>query len=132
MLAAEDNAVNQLVLRTMLQQAGVEPTIVADGRAAVEAWETGDWDIILMDVHMPVMDGVSATRLIRQREAAAGRAHTPILALTANAMSHQVAEYTASGMDGFVAKPIEISRLFAAIDEALSVQSDSAAVSATG
>ena len=118
-LAAEDNAVNQLVLRTMLQQAGIEPTIVGDGRAAVEAWETSPWDIILMDVHMPVMDGVSATRAIRQREAAAGRAPTPILALTANAMSHQVAEYTASGMDGFVAKPIEISRLFAAIETAL-------------
>jgi PAS domain S-box-containing protein len=131
-LAAEDNAVNQLVLRTMLQQAGIEPTIVADGRAAVEAWETGDWDIILMDVHMPVMDGVSATRLIRQREAVAGRPHTPILALTANAMSHQVAEYTASGMDGFVAKPIEISRLFAAIEAAVSEQPDSSGVSAAG
>ncbi len=118
-LAAEDNAVNQLVLRTMLQQVGIEPTIVGDGRAAVEAWEAGAWDIILMDVHMPVMDGVSATRAIRQREAAAGRAPTPILALTANAMSHQVAEYIASGMDGFVAKPIEISALFTAIETAL-------------
>ena len=118
-LAAEDNAVNQLVLRTMLQQAGIEPTIVADGRAAVEAWRGGAWDIILMDVHMPVMDGVSATRAIRQGEAASGRAPTPILALTANAMSHQVAEYIASGMDGFVAKPIEISALFGAIDTAL-------------
>ena len=118
-LAAEDNAVNQLVLKTMLQQAGIEPTIVGDGRAAVEAWETAAWDIILMDVHMPVMDGVSATRMIRQREAAAGRTPTPILALTANAMSHQVAEYAASGMDGFVAKPIEIARLFTAIETAL-------------
>jgi signal transduction histidine kinase/ActR/RegA family two-component response regulator len=118
-LAAEDNAVNQLVLKTMLQQAGIEPTIVADGRAAVEAWETGDWDIVLMDVQMPVMDGVTATRTIRQREAVVGREHTPILALTANAMAHQVAEYAANGMDGFVAKPIDISQLFSAIERAL-------------
>ena len=128
-LAAEDNTVNQLVLRTMLQQAGIEPTIVGDGRAAVEAWETGTWDIVLMDIHMPVMDGVTATRTIRQREAATGRAPTPILALTANAMSHQVAEYAATGMDGFVAKPIEISRLFAAIETALA---ESEAAQASG
>ena len=130
-LAAEDNTVNQLVLRTMLQQAGIEPTIVGDGRAAVEAWETSGWDIILMDVHMPVMDGVSAARAIRQREAATGRTATPILALTANAMSHQVAEYTASGMDGFVAKPIEIGRLFAAIETALA-DSEAAADQTSG
>jgi signal transduction histidine kinase len=57
-LAAEDNTVNQLVLKTLLHQIGVEPTVVADGRAAVEAWEAGDWDAILMDVQMPVMDGL--------------------------------------------------------------------------
>jgi len=118
-LAAEDNAVNQLVLRTMLQQAGIEPVIVADGQAAVEAWERGDWDIVLMDIQMPVMDGVTAVRAIREREVALGRPRTPILALTANAMAHQVAEYAAKGMDGFVAKPIDISQLFSAIERAL-------------
>ncbi len=118
-LAAEDNTVNQLVLKTLLHQIGVDPTVVDNGVKALEAWEAGEWDVILMDVQMPELDGPSATRLIRQREAATGRARTPIIALTANAMSHQVAEYTACGMDGFVAKPIEIGRLFTALQSVL-------------
>ena len=119
-LAAEDNEVNQLVLRTLLGQAGAEVALVEDGVAAIAAWEASDWDVILMDVHMPVLDGVAATRQIRQREVATGRKRTPILALTANAMTHQAAEYRAAGMDQVVAKPIEVSRLFAALDVALS------------
>jgi PAS domain S-box-containing protein len=118
-LVAEDNEINQLVLRTMLQQAGVEPVVVSNGREAVEAWDAEAWDIVLMDVQMPEMDGIAATRTIRQREAETGRIRTPILALTANAMSHQVKTYAEVGMDGFVAKPIEVSRLFAAIEAAL-------------
>src|SRR6201999_2153524 len=69
-LAAEDNAVNQLVLKTMLEQAGIVPTIVGDGPAAVEAWRGQAWDLVLMDVQMPVMDGIAATRAIRELEAA--------------------------------------------------------------
>jgi PAS domain S-box-containing protein len=118
-LAAEDNAINQLVLRTMLQQAGIEPTLVADGRAAVEAWAQSEWDLILMDIQMPEMDGLTAARAIRLRERETGRARTPIIALTANAMAHHVAEYAACGMDGFVAKPIELGKLFAAMEAAL-------------
>jgi len=118
-LAAEDNTVNQLVLKTLLHQIGVDPTVVDNGEEAVAAWEAEDWDLILMDVQMPRMDGPTATRRIRQLEAALGRPRTPIIALTANAMSHQVAEYAAVGMDGFVAKPIEIGRLFDAMREAL-------------
>ena len=119
MLAAEDNDVNQLVLKTLLAQAGVAPTLVADGAQCVAAWERETWDIILMDIQMPTMDGVQATREIRRREAETGRARTPILAVTANAMVHQVAAYEAAGMDGVVPKPIEITRLFAAIEGAL-------------
>ncbi|MDO9338374.1 MAG: ATP-binding protein [Caulobacter sp.] len=118
-LAAEDNEVNQLVLRTLLHQVGIDPVIVSDGREAVAAWEAETWDVILMDVQMPLVDGPTATRAIRVREAATGRARTPIIALTANAMSHQVAEYRDAGMDGFVAKPIEVGRLFAALEAAL-------------
>jgi signal transduction histidine kinase/CheY-like chemotaxis protein len=118
-LAAEDNAVNRLVLQTLLHQVGLTPTIVADGAQALEAWETEAWDLILMDVQMPVMDGPTACGLIRQKEAATGRARTPIIALTANAMAHQVSEYYAAGMDGFVPKPIQIGVLYAAINEAL-------------
>jgi signal transduction histidine kinase/ActR/RegA family two-component response regulator len=123
-LAAEDNAVNQLVLKTLLQQAGLDLELVGDGRAAVAAWEAGGLDVILMDVQMPEMDGPTATRMIRDREAETGRARTPIIALTANAMAHQVAEYRRAGMDGFVSKPIEVARLFAAIDAALASQTD--------
>jgi signal transduction histidine kinase/FixJ family two-component response regulator len=117
-LAAEDNAVNQLVLKTLLGQAGIEPTIVENGEEAVAAWETEDWDMILMDIQMPVMDGPTATRLIRSREAETGRAPVPIIALTANAMTHQSESYRAVGMNGLVAKPIKASELFAAILEA--------------
>jgi len=119
-LAAEDNAINQLVLRTMLQQAGVNPTIVANGREALEAWGQAEWDLILMDIQMPEMDGLTATGEIRRGESETGRRRTPIIALTANAMAHHVAEYSANGMDAFVAKPIEVGRLFAAMEEALS------------
>jgi PAS domain S-box-containing protein len=118
-LAAEDNAMNQLVLKTLLGQIGVEPEIVADGQAALEAWEREAWDVILMDVQMPVMDGPTATALIRARERSEGRARTPIVALTANAMPHQIAEYLQSGMDGFVAKPIEAHRLYEALQAAV-------------
>jgi len=118
-LAAEDNPVNQLVLRTLLAQVGVAPDIVGDGREAVEAWRTGAYDLILMDVQMPVMDGMAATQAIRAAEAAdAGRRRIPILALTANAMQHQVAEYLACGFDGHVAKPIDAVRLYEAIAQA--------------
>jgi PAS domain S-box-containing protein len=126
-LAAEDNPVNQLVLKTLLQQAGLDLAVVADGVAAVAAWEAEAWDIILMDVQMPEMDGPTATQRIRARETETGRARTPIIALTANAMAHQVADYIAAGMDGFVSKPIEVSRLFAAIDAALALSADESA-----
>ncbi len=115
-LAAEDNSVNQLVLKTLLHQLGVEPTVVDNGLDAVEAWRGGDWDLILMDIQMPGMDGLTATAEIRAAEARTGRPRTPIIALTANAMSHQVEQYHACGMDGHVAKPIEAAALFEALD----------------
>ncbi|MBI1197050.1 MAG: response regulator [Phenylobacterium sp.] len=123
-LAAEDNAVNQLVLKTLLHQFGVEPTVVDNGRAAVEAWAREAWDVVLMDIQMPEMDGLDATARIRERERSTGRARTPIVALTANAMSHQVEQYMAAGMDGHVAKPIEAEALFAALDAATAVADD--------
>ncbi len=118
-LAAEDNPMNQMVLRTLLGQLGVELEIASDGAAAVAAASRGGWDLILMDVQMPVMDGQTAARAIRADEQARRLAHTPILALTANAMVHHQAEYRAAGMDGFVAKPIQVSELVAAMEGAL-------------
>jgi CheY-like chemotaxis protein len=115
-LAADDNRVNQLVLKTLLQQIGLEPVLVDDGQAALDAWEAQDWDLILMDMQMPVMDGLTATQHIRARERDKGLRRTPIIALTADAMSHQIASYKAAGMDDFVAKPIDAAKLFEAID----------------
>ena len=118
-LAAEDNKVNQLVLKTLLHNIGVDPVVVENGALALEAWESEPWDLILMDISMPVMDGPTAVSLIRAREVETGRARTPILALTANSMTHQIAEYLQGGMDGHVAKPIEAGKLFAALNAAL-------------
>ena len=125
-LAAEDNAVNRQVLASVLGVFGVEFTLVEDGRQAVEAWALGAYDLILMDVQMPEMDGVAATRAIREGERAAGRGRTPIIALSANAMTHQVEEYLAAGMDRHVAKPIEIPRLRAALEGAAALAAKAA------
>ncbi len=114
-LAAEDNPVNQMVLKALLTQIGIDPVFVENGEDAVLAWEQADWDVILMDVQMPVMDGPSAARRIRAREAELGRQPTPIIAVTANAMLHQVASYRAAGMNEVVSKPINVEALFAAI-----------------
>ena len=123
-LAAEDNEVNRLVLKTLLGQVGIEPVLVENGQLALEAWRREPWDIILMDVQMPVMDGLAATQAIRAEEAALGRGRTPIIALTANAMAHQVAEYRARGMDGHVAKPIEVVRLYEALQAVIDTCAD--------
>jgi signal transduction histidine kinase len=118
-LAAEDNPTNRLVLKTLLEQLGLSPIFAENGREAVEAWTSGAWDVVLMDVQMPEMDGVAATREIRRLEAEQGRVRTPIIALTANAMSHQLAEYRAAGMDALSAKPIQMGHLIATIQEVL-------------
>ena len=117
-LVAEDNVTNQLVLKTLLEPAGIEPTLVANGREAVATWEDQAWDLILMDIQMPEMDGVEATRMIRRRETESGRIRTPIIAVTANAMTHQTAEYAAAGMDDVLAKPVNVAKLYQAIERA--------------
>ncbi len=114
-LAAEDHPTNRLVLKTLLEQAGLSVHLVDDGQAAVDAWACEDWDVILMDVQMPVMDGPTAAQIIRDQERQSSRGRTPIIALTANAMAHHASEYLASGMDFLVPKPIEYERLLDAI-----------------
>ena len=100
------------MLEAFLGQVGVTATIVDDGRKAVEAWENGEWDLILMDIQMPELDGRQATAMIRKREAETGRARTPIIALSADVMSHQLAEYNGFDIDGVLAKPIDSAQLF--------------------
>jgi PAS domain S-box-containing protein len=116
-LAAEDNPMNQLVLSTLLGAMGLQAHMVGNGQEAIDAWRRQPWDLILMDVQMPLVDGPTATRAIRAAEAAEGLAPTPIVALTANAMQHQLDEYAACGMDAVVSKPIEVRALMDAIHE---------------
>ncbi|CAN7232360.1 ATP-binding protein [Phenylobacterium sp. LjRoot164] len=118
-LAAEDNLTNQLILRAMLEPFPIDLTIVSDGAQAVDAFFQGDFQLILMDGQMPVMNGVEAAVAIRRLEGERDLPPIPILALSANVMHHQVAEYLAAGMNGFVPKPIEIIQLLDAIDRAL-------------
>ncbi len=115
-LAAEDNATNQKVLRTVLEPLGVDLEIVDNGQEAVKAWLAGGFELILMDVQMPVLDGVAATREIRALEVERGLKRTPIVALSANAMKHQVAEYLDAGMDAHLAKPIQLDKLYALLN----------------
>jgi len=131
-LAAEDNEVNQLVITTLLGQAGITPVIVGDGAQALQAWRDQEWDVILMDVQMPVMDGLDATREIRRAEARSGRARTPVIGLTANAMTHQSAAYLDGGMDAVVAKPIRIGEFFQILERVITESVVEAPLAATG
>jgi CheY-like chemotaxis protein len=112
-LVVEDNATNQLVARRILEQLGAAVTVADDGASGVAAARDGGFDLILMDVQMPGMDGLEAARRIRALPGVAGRA--PIVALTANVMAHQRAAYRAAGMDGVAAKPISPAALVAEI-----------------
>lgn len=118
-LVAEDHPVNQRVFSSLLGLFGLEPTIVDNGAQAVLAWERSDWDVILMDIQMPEMDGVTAARMIRAREAETGRPRIPIIAITANISQRDVEAYRDAGMDDLVAKPIEFPRLVEAMERAV-------------
>ncbi|MFI4967021.1 MAG: response regulator [Caulobacterales bacterium] len=108
-LYVEDNDSNRALVTAILATQGVECETAEDGRQGVEAARSGDWDVILMDIQMPVMNGLEATRAIR---ALPGRAATaPILALTANTLADQLLEYSAAGMDDCIAKPVDMAQL---------------------
>jgi signal transduction histidine kinase/ActR/RegA family two-component response regulator len=109
-LLVEDNELNQEVGRAMLLTGGHEVSIAANGLEAVQMTEAGTYDCVLMDCHMPVMDGIEATRLIRNREAATGT-HLPIIALTANALAGDRERFLDAGMDAFLAKPFALESL---------------------
>lgn len=108
-LVAEDNPINQRVLLHVLHKLGHHVTVVENGTQAVDAFHRGGLDIILMDCHMPEMDGFEATRAIRR--SGADGANLPIIAVTANAFAEDRAECLAAGMDDHVAKPVETTAL---------------------
>jgi two-component system sensor histidine kinase/response regulator len=113
-LLAEDNIVNQKVASRTLEILGYRVDIATDGQAAVAAWQTGRYDLILMDCQMPVLDGYQATQEIRRLEAS--NQHIPIIALTAHAMKGADAQCTAAGMDDYLSKPIDRALLEARLD----------------
>jgi signal transduction histidine kinase/CheY-like chemotaxis protein len=113
-LVAEDNRVNQRLVERVLSKHGHSVVMVDDGRQAVEAACGTSFDLILMDVEMPGMDGLAATRAIRE---SAATTHVPIIALTARAMQQDERECLAAGMDGYLAKPIDINDLLRLADQ---------------
>jgi PAS domain S-box-containing protein len=115
-LVAEDNDINALLARALLTKLGHRPTIASSGAAAVESWLSAraagaPYDLVLMDVHMPGMDGLEATRRIRAAEAERGGPHSRVIALTANALAEDREICLAAGMDGFLTKPLDRERL---------------------
>ncbi|MFZ3004643.1 MAG: ATP-binding protein [Phenylobacterium sp.] len=114
-LVVDDNATNRLVLCALLEQLGLAAECVVNGVEAVAAWESRAWDAILMDIHMPEMDGVTATSSIRQREVELGRDKTPIIAVTASVQPEETRGYLSAGMDDCVAKPVDTRVLVTAL-----------------
>jgi CheY-like chemotaxis protein len=118
-LAVDDNRTNRVLIQALLEPLGLDITLATNGREAVEVFAAEAFDIVLMDIQMPIMDGVAATKAFRALEARQDRSRTPILALTANVMPHQIESYLAAGMDGYVAKPFKAEALVQALAEAL-------------
>jgi CheY-like chemotaxis protein len=126
LLCAEDNEINQMVLKALLEPYDYDLIVVDDGRQAVEAYQTEAFDLILLDIQMPVMDGPSAAAAIRRYEVQTNRREIPIIALTANVMADQIQSYLAAGMNQVVPKPLNIDDLYAAIERHLSRMAASA------
>ncbi|QWT45823.1 response regulator [Azospira inquinata] len=115
-LLVEDNPVNQEVTRGLLEYCGCAVVVVGDGQEALDTWEQGDFDLILMDCQMPVMDGYTAARSLRERERQSGRAPTAVIALTANSYPEDRQRCLAAGMNGFLCKPFSEEQLRALLD----------------
>lgn len=117
MLVVEDNPTNRLIATRMLEQLGASVTTAEDGAQGLEAARLAAYDLIFMDIQMPVMDGMEATRRIRDLPGDAVR--TPIIAMTANAMAHQIETYMDAGMSGWIAKPLSPTALVRGISQVL-------------
>lgn len=119
-LIAEDNDINQLVIENLLKIEGASVQIVTDGLQSTKALESDSFDIVLMDIHMPIMDGIEATKIIRNMEDK-NKANTPIIALTANVMEDDIKHYLNVGMNAHVAKPTQIEVLRQTVRDVLLV-----------
>jgi len=117
-LIAEDNIVNQIVARRLLEKQGFRVEVVCNGKEALQALQRRRYDLVLMDVQMPEMDGVEATRTFRQMEQAGG-AHVPIVALTADHGPENRQRCLDAGMDGYILKPIDMKALRYLIEQLL-------------
>ena len=118
-LLADDHPANRKVIEVLLASTDATLIAVENGQEAVDAYANGGFDLVLMDMQMPVMDGLTATAAIRALEDERGLARTPLLMLTANAMAEHVEAGRAAGADGHLAKPVTTQTLFAAIGAAL-------------
>ena len=116
-LVADDNPINCKLIRIILEQLGLEVTVVSDGKEALEVYKENEYDIVFMDIQMPVMDGLEANKNILAYEAKADRNHTPIVALTANNSAKDKEKYLAEGMDDYAVKPLDVDALKRIISE---------------
>jgi CheY-like chemotaxis protein len=114
-LVVEDNLVNQRVAERMLEKLGCDVSIADDGRQALALCAASRFDLVMMDCQMPVLDGFATTEELRRRERVEGKARTPVIALTANAIQGDRDRCLAAGMDDYVAKPIVRDELIAAL-----------------
>jgi len=121
-LVAEDNEANQRVVRTVLNALGIDPLIVADGEAVVQAWSTGAWDLVLMDIQMPHLDGLKACQQIRLFEQQQNKDLLPVIALTASVLDEDKIAAQEAGMQGFASKPIDFAALCFEIARVLAIE----------
>jgi CheY-like chemotaxis protein len=117
-LVAEDQEINRVILTHLLKRLGYRVIVAQDGKEAVLRWQEGGFDLILMDIHMPVIDGLEATAIIRRLEADQSR-YTPIIACTAEFSEAFEGEHICLGFDGLVRKPLDIAMLQSEIERCL-------------
>jgi CheY-like chemotaxis protein len=119
-LLAEDHVVNRKLAMRLLEKQGHMVEVASNGLEAVSALERADFDLVLMDIQMPEMDGISATVAVREKERETGN-HLPIIAVTAHAMKGDKERCFEAGMDGYITKPIRVPELLAAIEQVMSL-----------
>lgn len=117
-LVVEDNLTNQKVICAMLKKKGHTPVIANNGKKGVELYQNQEFDLVLMDIQMPEMNGFDATKAIREIEQQTGK-HVPIIAVTAHAMKGYREECLEAGMNNYIAKPVSFQGLFEIINETL-------------